>query len=520
MRKRIIFSTLAFLLALFLGLTLFVRGAFFPYTDPVEGTESIAYLDERLPGLMRTYDIPGVVITLIEDGKPAWSRAYGFADRESGRPMTTDTYCRVESISKSVTAWGVLRLVEQGLVDLDAPVQGYLADWTFPPSDYPVEAITVRQLLSHSAGLELGTIGVRYAPGAPRPTLREALSRDAVLMQAPGRGFSYSNVGFNLLELLIESVTGRDFADYMREEVLRPLGMEHADFDWQPSFQPPVANGYDQDGTPIPVYVYPERASGGLFARAGDIAAFVAAGMPNYTHHGRRVLSPAGIEQLYTPVLDIGGAYGLVYDAYGLGHFIEWLPGGEKSVAHGGQGSGWMTHFQSVPATGDGIVLLTNSQRSWPFFGHVLSDWARWRNLGSVGMGKIVAAGRALWVVTALLFLLAGWQVGRLTRDWRAARRHLAPLAVEGRGRRLAQGGGGILILALLFWAATQPYLFFSAVFPVATPWLGGALFLLAIVLLLSAALPRRGEDHLLVQRGTTAKAGTPRRGASSPVRN
>jgi CubicO group peptidase (beta-lactamase class C family) len=108
--------------------------------------EFTAYLDERIPALMKDYGIPGVSIALVQKGETTWSNAYGYADLENRRKMTTDTYCRVESISKSVTAWGVMKLVEQGKIELDRPVGQYLKNWKLPESQFSEEKVTVRQL--------------------------------------------------------------------------------------------------------------------------------------------------------------------------------------------------------------------------------------------------------------------------------------------------------------------------------------------------------------------------------------
>ena len=91
----------------------------------------------RIPALMRVYGIPGVAITLLREGRTTWTAAYGYADRATIRPVTTGTYCRVESISKPVTVYAVTKLVEQGRVVLDHPVISYLKDWQFPPSKIP-----------------------------------------------------------------------------------------------------------------------------------------------------------------------------------------------------------------------------------------------------------------------------------------------------------------------------------------------------------------------------------------------
>lgn len=455
------------------------------------------YLGERIPGLMDRYDIPGIIVALVRDGEPAWAGAYGYAELAAGRKMTTDTYCRVESISKPVTAWGVMKLVQEGKVELDAPVARYLKSWAFPASEYPVEEATVRQLLSHTAGLQLGTIGVRYDPKGEVPTLKEALTKDAHLMQAPGQGYSYSNTGFNILELLIEEVTGRGFAEYMQNEVLLPLGMEHSTFTWRESLQPPVPDGHDLQGKPIPPYIYPDKAAGGLFATVGDIAAFAAAGMTEHAPAGFPVLDAPHIQQLYEPMVEGPAIYGLAFDSYGLGYFIEWLPTGQKAVSHGGQGSGWMTHLHAVPETGDAIIIFSNSQRSWPFFAYILNDWAEWNGFSSVGMGKIVLATKILWVLITLLFALSAWQLWRVGRSAASGQRRLAPLAKDHWLLRLLQAGLFVILMAVLLWALSQDYLFIASVFPVAAGWLGWAVFAVAVALLGVVLYPQIRKDDI-----------------------
>lgn len=451
-------------------------------------------LDERIPALMKDYDIPGVNIALVQKGKTTWSKAYGYADLDKGRKMTTDTFCRVESISKSATAWGVMKLVEQGKIELDKPVEQYVRSWKFPESEFSEEKVTVRQLLTHTAGMPLGDIFERYSPKDEIPSLKESLSKQAILVQEPGVSFSYSNTGYNLLELLIEEVTGRDFAEYMEKEVLIPLGMYKSSFTWSEKLEPAVPVGYDLKGNPIPVYIYPEKASGGLFARVEDIAAFVTAGMTSYFHTDHKVLASQSINKLYTPIAKKIGVYGLVFDSYGMGYYIETLSNGKQAVANGGQGGGCMTYFHSVPETGDGIVILTNSQRSWPFFAYILSDWSKWSGFATVGFGKIIWAQNALWALIGLIWFIILWQVWRLGQGLASGRRQFAPLSRESRLLRLVQSSLSIILVSGLLWCISQDYLFISSVFPIASSWLGFSILVFAVILLLSALFPRIGD--------------------------
>jgi CubicO group peptidase (beta-lactamase class C family) len=461
---------------------------------PIPPTHSLAlftaHLDARIPSLLKRYDVPGASLALVRGGELVWAGAYGYADTQEERPMTSETIYRVESISKPVTAWGVMRLVEQGLVELDAPVGQYLGDWELPYSDYRRDAVTVRRLLSASAGLPLGTIGteVEYVPQSEMLSLQDFLTQEAHLIQEPGASFVYSDVGFNLLELLVEEVTRRDFAAYMRDEILIPLGMTDASFSWNEAVDESLPMGYDLHGVPVPPYVYPARGSGGLFADVDDIARFVIAGMPGQDHS---VLCQESIHAMHTPKVEIPGMFGVVADSYGFAHFIETLPDGSNAVWHGGQGHGWMTHFHAVPESGDGIVILTNSQRSWPFMAEVLREWSQWSGHGPVRFGRITYATSAFQALVLLVAAGTLWQGYCLAQELRSGDRRFCPLAKYFRQRRLIQGLVGIGAIGALAWCISQPYLFIASIFPSSAGWAGVSSLSLAVLMILSALFPR-----------------------------
>lgn len=433
-------------------------------------------LEERVPVLMERFGVPGLVALVMEEGEVAWARAFGYADPAAAEPLSLASVIRVESISKPVTAWGVLRLVEQGRVALDDPVRDHLRRWT-PPAGTP--AITVGELLSNTGGVGLGDYSARYPPEGARPSLPESLEREFEMVAAPGTGFRYSDTGFNLLQLLVEDVTGTPFATWMDQEVLEPLGMRDATFRWTAEVARRLPVGHTLQGDPVAPYVYPGQGSGGLFATAGDLARFAAAGMEPPWGSPQEVLQPTAVRLMHAERVPVGGLYGLVSDGYGLGHFTERLSDGRRAVWHGGQGYGWMTHLHLVPATGDAIVLLANSQRAWPLFAHVLRAWSGALGVAPVGMGRLTLAAPLAWGVVLLLVLGAvGVGVGAL-RPRRApgARSRLRPL-------RLAWGVG---LLATVGWCATRDYLFLFSVLPGTAKWLGVAATLLGAALVFSA---------------------------------
>ncbi|TVR67493.1 MAG: class A beta-lactamase-related serine hydrolase [Spirochaetaceae bacterium] len=466
----------------------------------------IRHLEDTVPTLKQRYDVPGVAVLLVRSGEVVWRKSFGHACRESGEALAGNHLLMTHSISKSVTARGIVQLAREGAIDLDTPVREYLGP-------VPYGEVTVRQLLSNSSGLPLGPIGLHYPPGSAVPETAAYLadlSGSAVSPRhTPGEQFEYSNTGFAVLELVVQEAAGLSFADYMRDTVLRPLGMKDSAFVREPDLAGRVPFGYDLRGAPVAPYLYPSQAPGGLFATLEDLGRFLA----------ESVIDP--IEELYEPNVAISGIFRAVADSYGLGHFLETLPGGERAVFHGGQGLGWMTHFHILPDRGEGIVIITNSQRSWPLIAILLRDWSVWTGAGPVGMSRILLATRILGVVIVLL-ALAGVALGvRGLRGLRripgmprlpAARRSLdtrtSPAAPEQPGLHSRSGvtsaaellGAGAIAL-LLLWALRQDYLFVSSVFPTLARPLGMALTGLAAGLTLDAVVsavtpPRKSTRH------------------------
>jgi CubicO group peptidase (beta-lactamase class C family) len=468
--------------------------------------EFISHLDSRIPNAMDRYTVPGLSILLIHDEEVIWKKAYGYADSDNRTPLTTGATVMAHSISKSVTAWGVMKLMEQGVLNPDAPVQNYIRDWAFPESEYPASEITARRLLSNSSGIPLGVLGLHYSPDADLPPLRQSLSSDEISPKVkPGSQFIYSNSGYALLELLTEEITGRNFTAYMQEEILTPLGMKNSSFAWQEDMRSDIALGYDLKGTAIAPYLYPYRASGGLFTTLDDIGRFVIAGMQAFgtddsTQSSKTVLAATGIRELYHPEVEVGGLFGLVTDAYGFGHFIETLPNGQKAVWHGGQGLGWMTHFHSVPAEGAGIVIITNSQRSWPVISEVLMDWSLWEGFGPVKFSRISIATDLFYIPLAILVLFALWKAWMIVTGIESRQRKLMRNFGSLTRRQLADFAVWALISAGLLWAVTRDYLFITSIFPVGAVWLARILLLLSLAFLISALFPVTRKESSTVK--------------------
>jgi CubicO group peptidase (beta-lactamase class C family) len=184
----------------------------------------VADLEEFIPTYMDQEGIPGVAIALIRDGEVVWTEGFGVANTITGEPVTAETLFEVASNSKVVTAYIALRLVDQGVLSLDEPLNTYLLEPWLPPSQYR-DTITLRHVLSHSSGLGHAT-----------------LSRDNLF--APEQGYSYSAVGYQYLQVVIEHVTGQPLEQIAREIVYTPLGMSSSSFVNRSEFTPRTANGH------------------------------------------------------------------------------------------------------------------------------------------------------------------------------------------------------------------------------------------------------------------------------------
>lgn len=331
------------------------------------------WLDEHIPDLLSRYRVPGAAVSLIEDGHVVRTKAYGFADVEKREPVTDRTVFQVASISKSLTAWGVMKLVENGRVDLDEPVDRYLKRWHLPPSKYN-DDVTVRRVLSHTAGLSLmGFPG--NDPNETLPTLVESLEGKnsggiAVrVIERPAKHWRYSGGGYSVLQLLIEDVTGRSFEKYMKETVLRPLGMGDSSYVWERRLRRATARAYSEVPNSLPNYLYTEQAAAGLYTTVRDLARWVTAVV---SPDAGGVLEAKSLRAILAPAAATGGAFG----AYGVGVGTERLRDGRRLVWHTGGNRGWSAIWIALPTEGDGLVIATNSNTGALLYADASCEWS------------------------------------------------------------------------------------------------------------------------------------------------
>jgi CubicO group peptidase (beta-lactamase class C family) len=309
---------------------------------------------------MEHYGVPGVGIAVIEGGKVAWFRVYGVADRETGEAATPATLFQAGSVSKPVTAFGAMRLVEAGKLGLDGAVNDRLTSWRIPDTEYTAErAVTLGQLLSHTAGTTVhGFPG--YEPGAPVPSLVQVL--DGVdpantapirVDKLPGEGWRYSGGGYTVVQQLMIDVSGKPFPELMDELVLRPLGMSDSTFSnpLPPELLRRAAAGVLPEGRDVrgKRHVYPEMAAAGLWTTAGDLARF-AVEVQRALAGESEVLSREIAEKMVEPVVpDFGRGFALNRRE------------GHPYFGHNGWDEGFCALLLASRETGQGVVVMINS---------------------------------------------------------------------------------------------------------------------------------------------------------------
>jgi CubicO group peptidase (beta-lactamase class C family) len=297
--------------------------------------------------------VPGVGLALVRDGKLAWALGCGWADVAAEREVTAETVFNIGSISKTVAAWGLMKLVEEEKLALDAAV--VTKRWQLPGSEFDAAGVTLRRLLSHTAGLSLhGYPG--FWPPKELPALEASLSGDTNgagdvrLEAAPGTRWKYSGGGFTLAQLLLEEASGTSFAEYMRANVFEPLGMRRSAYGWPPAILEASATPYDERGEPLPRGgpLFPELAAAGLQTTATDLGRFAEASL---AREKALVLRGETLALMQGPAP--------ASPEYGLGYEVQ-RQRGVLLVGHGGANDGWMARLSLAPESGDGIVILTN----------------------------------------------------------------------------------------------------------------------------------------------------------------
>ncbi|WP_167342060.1 serine hydrolase domain-containing protein [Nonlabens sp. SY33080] len=312
-------------------------------------------------------------MTLIENGEV--SQEYFYAQQGN---VDQNTVFPVASISKWITSFGVLKLVQQGNIDLDTPVDKYLTRWQLPDSDFDNNKVTVRRLLSHSSGLidDLGYSG--FAATDSIQTIEESLNKAAdtdysdgvaIVGVEPGSQYLYSGAGYTILQLLIEEVSGQPFTQYMKNEVFDPLEMYHSTFQYQDATNKQLAQVYKENGEVRPMNRFTALAAAGLYTTTHDLAKFLNANVSE-----NPVLSSSTINEMATAETFIGTT-----GIYGLGpHLYSQNDPDSQIIGHDGSGNNAINTAARIDLKSkDGIIILETG--NYDIASRMADEWIFWK---------------------------------------------------------------------------------------------------------------------------------------------
>ncbi|MCX2743038.1 serine hydrolase [Mangrovivirga sp. M17] len=336
-------------------------------------------LDQKISQLMTNAKVTGMAITIFNNGKPVYCKTHGYSNKKENLILSDSSNIYGASLSKAVFSVVVMRLVEEGVIDLDTPLERYLDkkiyeytpqtrwhdDYSSLKNDTLYHKITARMCLAHTSGF---------------PNWRFFLpDKKLKVIQEPGSGYLYSGEGMVYLQVVLEKLTGKGYEDLAQEIVFKPLEMTRSSYEFKPSFEGNMAYGHNEEEAPYQKDKDNEpRAPSTLETTLEDYTKFMTAVFQ------RKLISENSWKEIFNPQVRIkslkqfgplskqtGPFNDDIKLSYGLGWGIFFTPYG-KAAFKEGNGSGFQHHSVIFPETGKGILIMTNSVNGNSIFRELL----------------------------------------------------------------------------------------------------------------------------------------------------
>jgi CubicO group peptidase (beta-lactamase class C family) len=324
--------------------------------------EAIARLEKDIPELLKKSDVPGMSIALIRNGKLVWTGAFGISNTNTKKQVTSTTLFEAASLSKPVFAYAVLKLVDEGKLNLDTPLNRYLGTNYDVVDDDRINLITARRVLSHTSGF---------------PNWRDMDHTKTLLIHfTPGEKFSYSGEGMVYLSKVVEKITGMRFEAFMQKYALQPLGMAASSYIWRDRFDSLKAYRHDMLGE----FAGRNQPDSGKMEDPlhddGNAAASLVTSAEDYSKFVLAVLNGTGLnketwQQMLAPQIRVDQKYPEV--AWGLGIGLETMPDGEYFWHWGDNGDAKAYVTAYLPAK-NAVVYFADGANGLAFTKEILED--------------------------------------------------------------------------------------------------------------------------------------------------
>ncbi|MBL4802050.1 MAG: serine hydrolase [Emcibacter sp.] len=316
-------------------------------------------LNELLKKEAANKNLPLFSLILVDEKGVVWSGGVGKDAKNPNLIADGNMTYRIGSVSKLFTDIVVMQYVEQGILDLDAPVVTYLPDF-MPDNPYDI-AITLRMLMSHSSGLvREPPVGNYFDPAAPSLADTVKSLNETTLVYAPGRKVQYSNAGLAVVGRVLEKLSGESFASLLKNKLLKPLGMNHSAFIPEAGLLTNLPEAYMQsyhgERTVAPTFELGIAPAGSMYSTMDDLALFMGGLLKKGAGINGRILREDTLSQMWTPQTEIKSGRNR---SFGIGFILGQLDG-EKTVSHGGAIYGFATQLKMLPGKKIGVAIATN----------------------------------------------------------------------------------------------------------------------------------------------------------------
>ena len=314
-------------------------------------------LESMIRQEMEDKQLPAFSIALVDGNQIVWAQGFGYQDPDKKIPATAHTVYRVGSVSKLFTDIGIMQMVEAGKINLDAPVSQYIPD--FRPQNQSTKPITLRELMSHRAGLlREPPVGNYFDPTEPTLEATVRSMNSIQLVYEPGTHSKYSNAGIAVVGYTLQEMSHGSFSEYLKQAVLGPLGMNESAFAAEPDLIRNLAKAYmwSYDGTKFPAPTFQLRLApaGCMYSTVTDLAQFLMVLFNGGNASKAQVLKPKTLEQMWTPQFAKPGER----TGFGLGFQLSQLDG-HRVIGHGGAIYGFATEVVGMPDEKLGVVTVT-----------------------------------------------------------------------------------------------------------------------------------------------------------------
>lgn len=324
---------------------------------------------QTLAERMAFYKVPGVSIAIIRDGRIEWAKGYGEIKAGSGKAVTPDTLFEAASTTKALVAAVVLHYAAEGRFDLDADVNAYLKSWKVPENEFTKkEKVTLRRLLTHQAGLPKTNLG--YDEKAGVPTLVQVVkseapaeNKPAIPEMVPGSKWQYSNVGYVLIQLILEDSLGRKLESIMADVIYKPLGLKSTTLTYplSPEWREREAVPHDDKGKAAAPSMHPTaQAQGGLMTTPSDLARFLIELMEAYHGASRKLLARETARAMFHPEVELDPRLFGFPMSDSLGMFVKGQ-GPSLTILHPGNNDpGSVCWLIGFPERRQGAIVMLN----------------------------------------------------------------------------------------------------------------------------------------------------------------